>query len=200
MSNSIVSICNQALGKIGISQFIANLETEQSNEARVCRVYYEAARDRVLQAMPWGFAKRTAELQDIGTPPAGWLMRYRYPNDCLKARKLIETGSTLEGTGQDFCVAEDEANGGKAICSNIYPASLIYTARITNPNLFTQAFIDALSWSLAADLASPLSASTGMAQAANQAYTAMLMQSGAADMNEGREQSAGDCELLTVRQ
>ena len=97
-------------------------------------------------------------------------------------------------------MVEDEANGGKAICSNIYPASLIYTARIANPNLFTQAFIDALSWSLAADLASPLSASTGMAQAANQAYTAMLMQAGAADMNEGKEQAQPDCELISVRQ
>ncbi len=200
MSNSSAGICNQALGKIGISQFIADLDTEQSNEARVCRVYYEAARDRVLSAMPWGFAKRTAELQDIGTPPAGWLFRYRYPNDCLKARKLIETGATIEGQGVDFCVVEDEANGGKAICANSHPVSLIYSARITNVNLFTQAFNDTFSWSLAADIASPLSAATGMAQAANQAYTAMLTQSGAADMNEGKEQATGDCELISVRQ
>ena len=200
MSNSIAGICNQALGKIGISQFIADLDTEQSNEARVCRVFYEVARDRVLSAMPWGFARRTAALQDIGTPPAGWLYRYRYPNDCLKARKVIETGATIEGLGADYSIVEDEASGGRAICSNTYPASLVYTARIVNVNLFTQAFIDTLSWSLAADIAAPLSAATGMSQAASQAYTAMLTQSGAADMNEGKEQAAGDCELLTVRQ
>ena len=35
--------------------------TEQSNEARVCRVYYSLTRDRVLQEIPWGFARRTAD-------------------------------------------------------------------------------------------------------------------------------------------
>jgi hypothetical protein len=199
MAKSVVSICNQALGRIGISKFIDDYD-EASTEARVLRIFFEGARDRVLQAMPWGFAKRTRELQDIGSPPAGWLFRYRYPNDCLKARKVLESGSTQEGVGSDFCIVEDEASGGKAICSNIYPASLIYTARITNPSLFNQAFIDALAWSLASDISAPLSATTGMTQSANQAYVATLIQAGSADMNEGKEQPAPDCELMTVRQ
>jgi len=195
-----VSICNQALGKIGISQFIANLETEQSNEARVCRVYYEAARDRVLQAMPWNFAKRTVELQDIGTPPAGWLFRYRYPNDCLFARKVLETGATEDSTGQPFTIAEDEANGGLALCANTYPASLIYTARITNTLLFSQMFIDALSWALAIDLAAPLSAQPNMAQSASQAYVATLAQAAARHLNEDQPQDLYVSELMAVRQ
>jgi hypothetical protein len=200
MINSAVSICNQALGKIGISQFIANLETEQSNEARVCRVYYEAARDRVLQAMPWGFARRVAELQDIGTPPAGWLYRYRYPNDCLFARKVIETGATEDSPGQPFTVSEDEANGGLAICSNTYPASLIYTARITNTALFSALFTDALAWALAVDLSAPLSAQPSMAQSASQAYVATLAQAAARHLNEDQPQDTYVSELMAVRQ
>lgn len=200
MSNSEVSICNQALGKIGISQFIANLDTEQSNEARVCRIYYEAARDRVLQAIPWGFAKRTAELQDIGTPPAGWLYRYRYPNDCLFARKVIETGATEDSTGQPFSISEDETNSGLALCSNTYPASLIYTARITNTTLFSQMFTDALSWSLAMDISAPLSAQPDMAKAASQAYMAALNQAAARHLNEDQPQDIYVSELMAVRQ
>jgi hypothetical protein len=192
-------ICNMALGRIGISQFIANLETEQSNEARVCRVFFEATRDRVLQAMPWGFARRSAELQDIGTPPAGWLYRYRYPNDCLFARKVIETGATEDSTGQAFAIAEDETSGGLALCSNTYPASLIYTARIITTTLFPQMFCDALAWALAAEIAAPLSATPRMAESASQAYTTTLMQAAARDMNEGSPQDVYVSELISVR-
>jgi hypothetical protein len=95
---------------------------------------------------------------------------------------------------------EDEASNGLAICTNQYPASLIYTARIVNTRLFSQLFIDALSWSLAADLAAPLAAQPNMAQAANQAYVAMLIQAAASDMNEGKEQNNYECELVSVRQ
>ena len=50
------------LGRIGVSQFLNDYDTDQSTEANVCRVFYESARDRVLQDLPWNFATRTAPL------------------------------------------------------------------------------------------------------------------------------------------
>lgn len=198
MAESPVIICNMALGKIGVSMFIADF-VERSNEARTCRVFYDAARDRTLEESPWGFATRIADLQSIGSPPSGWLYRYRYPNDCLKARSVVIAGMSVEDPGVPFRVVEDEASGGKAILTNYPTAILVYTARITNTKMFSALFDDAFSWALAADIASPLSAAPGMAQTARQAYALALNVASAGTLNEGKQEQSQECQYLSVR-
>jgi hypothetical protein len=196
MGKTAVEICNMAIGRLGISQFIASLETEQSNEARVCRVFFDNTRDRVLQEMPWNFATRFATLQDIGTPPDGWTYRYRYPNDCLQARKVARD-ITVQGV--PFSVIEDETGGGLAICTNQGNAVLVYTARITNTNLYSMLFVDVLAWALAAEIAAPLSAVPKMATAAGEAYMGSMLRAAARNMNEGQEAPEPETEFLTSR-
>lgn len=53
MATSEEQICNMALAHVGHTQFIDDLETEQSTEAEVCNLYYEQARDFVIEAFPW---------------------------------------------------------------------------------------------------------------------------------------------------
>lgn len=198
MAESPVNICNMALGKIGISMFIAEL-IERSNEARTCRVFYDAARDRTLEEAPWKFATRVADLQVVEGAKAGWLYRYRYPNDCLVARSLAIEGVGPDADSLPFQVIEDEANGGKVILSNYEAASLTYTARVTNTKMFSALFDDALSWALAADIASPLSAAPGMAQSARQAYALALNVASGRNLNEGKEPQSVECQYLSVR-
>ena len=208
-----VDICNMAIGRLGISQFIGDIDAERSNEANTCRIFYDNARDRALQAMPWNFAKRFSDLQDIGNPPPGWGYRFRYPNDCLKARQVIPAdlaGSTnqflypgditiLTGTDVPFEVIEDEASGGLAIVTNLSPVTLVYTARILNTTLYSQGFIDCLAWTLATDLAAPLSAAPNMAQAAGQAYKNCLLEAGAINLNERKNDEPPVSEFISSR-
>ena len=213
MGKSVVELCNTALGRLGISQIIASLD-EQSNEARTCRVFYENTRDRVLTDMPWNFAKRTADLQDIGSPPPGWTYRFRYPNDCLKVRSIISTELTGYPTQYlypgdinytndpqiPYEVIEDEASGGLAIVCNLSPVSLVYTAQITNLMLFSQLAFDTLGWALASDIAAPLSAAPNMAQSAANAYTSAMLRAGASMLNESRPNADPTSELILARQ
>lgn len=198
MAESPVQICNMALGKIGISMFIADL-AERSNEARTCRVFYDAARDRTLEEAPWKFAERAAELQQVSGVKGPWLYRYRYPNDALVARFVVEEGMAFDGPGVSFQVMEDEVNGGKVILTNSESAVLIYTARITNTKMFSALFDDAFSWALAADIASPLSAAPGMAQSARQAYALALNVASGRNLNEGKQEQSQECQYLSVR-
>lgn len=198
MAESPVTICNMALGKIGISMFISDF-TERSNEARTCRVFYDEARDRTLEEAPWSFATRIVDLQSIGDAPAGWEYRYRYPNDCLVARAVVTEGMSVEDAGVPFRVVEDEVNGGKAILTNFPTAVLVYTARITNTKMFSALFDDAFSWALAADIASPLSAAPGMAQSARQAYSLALNVASSRTLNEGKQDETFESQYLTVR-
>lgn len=201
MAKSIVGICNMALGRIGISRYISDID-EPSNEARVCRVFYESTRDRVLSDFDWNFATSYAPLQDIGTSPTGWLYRYRYPNNCMKACKVMETPESdtdTEPPGVPFVVVEDETAGELAICCNILTPTLKFTRQVVTPGLFSWSFINALAWALAAELAIPLAAQPGYATAANNAYTASLVQGMARNLNEAKEQPVPESDFLKAR-
>lgn len=209
-----VLICNMALGYLGISQTIADLQREQSNEARNCRIFFDSTRELVLEEAPWPFAERTAALQDIGSPPPGWAFRYRYPNDCVNAREIIVDGLTFSALTDiggrtvipqfrlpaiPFKVVEDEAGGGRAIVTNQQSASLVYTARITNPNVYPMSFIDAFALCLAAKIGGPLAAAPGMAEKAGDAYTKALLKAASRTMNEGVEQEERESEFTAAR-
>lgn len=203
MPKTDTDTCNQAIGNIGISKTIANLEQEQSTEARVCRTFFENTRDMILEEVPWPFATRFADLQDIGDPPAGWLYRYRYPNDCVTARQLIIDGYQAISVNSrpviPFLVVEDEAAAGRAIVTNQPNAILEYTARITNPMLYSALFIDAFAWALSVKIASPLSAAPGMAEKAQAAYNGALAKAAARSFNEAREEQSRESEFTRAR-
>lgn len=198
------------LGFLGVSQQIGNID-EQSNEARVCRVYYDQARDKALEDMPWNFAKSYADLQDIGSPPSQWAYRYRYPANCLKVRAVTSRGyvpdtSTYYDTTtlqyrylEAFEIIEDEDNGGLAICTNIPQASLTFTKRIKQTNLYSASFRECMAWLMATYAASPLSAQPSMAEKCAQGYRNALLQAAAHMMNEGKEVLERESEFITER-
>jgi len=197
MARSPVEICNLALARIGISMFISALD-EASNEASVMNMVYGPTLERLLSEMPWNFATRYAELQDIGTPPGSWLYRFQYPNDCLRIRRIYaETPSDI--LREPYLVVEDRTNGGLAVCANIQSPTAEYTARITNVALFTPIFTNALIWALAAEAATPLSANAELAKSSNVAYQSVLHDAFAAVMNEQQPLSPPDSEFIRER-
>lgn len=217
MAQSDVQICNTALGRIGVAQFIQDLN-ENSAQAIVCKQFYEQTRDLVLSDHPWKFAMRYTALQLAGTPQLDYTYSYRYPTDCLHAEKLFNQTTIMSLTANGiyisnwdlftvlpfiptipFTVIEDEANGGNLILTDLDTPTLVYTARITNPALFTPGFANALAWKLASEIATPLSAQPGYGKAADEAYEKEKSKAQARDLNEGHENDQRESELLIVR-
>ncbi len=58
MAASVEAICELALGHLGMSDTVTNVTTDQTAVARAFRRFYEQARNEVLTAFPWTFAKR----------------------------------------------------------------------------------------------------------------------------------------------
>lgn len=210
MAQSEVQICNMALARIGVSQFISSL-TEQSNEARVCNLFYGPTRDRVLEEMPWKFATKRVELQLTGTAPDGWGYQYRYPNDCLKAIRIVpltagnvtnvfyrEPNQTINPK-VPYDIMEDEANASRVIVTNEPNAVLEYVKTITDPTVFSPSFTNALAWALAAEVAAPLTADPKYGQAANQSYVATMHDAFSKSMNEVYEGFEVDSPLISGR-
>lgn len=198
MASSEVKICNMAIGRVGASVFIDAL-SEASQEANVCSIFYESCRDRVLADGLWDFATSRAVLADLGTPPTNWQYRYALPSDFLASQYLVIEGTRtpLAKSRIPFKLAEE--NDVRVLYTDQADAELVYTRRITNPNLFSPQFESALAWLLASEIAMPLSAAPNLGGNAFKMYLAAISQAQAASLNEGREDIEPDSEFISGR-
>jgi hypothetical protein len=170
---SYVEICNIALSHIRGKSI--NALNESSIEAQQCSLHYLRLRDIVLRGVNWQFAKRTVVAQLLSDSPLEWTYAYNYPNDCLKIRKV--TGDfygddTVNGVASrarisqiqrqledpPFALENMSISGTdtKVIGTDLPEARLIYTRKVTDPNLFDSDFEDAYAWLIAATIAIPV--------------------------------------------
>lgn len=175
---SATDVVNAALVRIG-KDSIGNLY-DGSREAQLALAIYGQTRDEQLRLFDWGFAERSVSLAVLKTapvggyippkvwtpayPPPNWIYEYAYPSDCLKVRALMRTAFIIPVFNPSpviFEIANDNAMAppAKVILCNIGSAQLVYTGRITDPNLweadFTEALIAALARRLTPGLGDP---------------------------------------------
>ena len=149
MATSNTVVANLALTHLGIAKEIANLDTENSEEANACRRIYEEARKKALRDANWPFATKIVTLVKLeDNPNDEWNYSYRYPSDCLNFRKI------LSGTRNDhrqsripYRVAND--GSGLVIYTDLDSAQAEYTMNLTSVELYPSDFVLALSYLIA---------------------------------------------------
>lgn len=150
---SEVGICNMALAHLGISTTIAAL-TDPTQSARACARFYAQCRDAVLRDFPWPFA---TSIQLLGlvqnNPNTEWLYSYRYPADCLMARRIPDGVSRIATPASLVVFREGADANGKLIFTDQADAELEYTVRLADPTLFPPDFVEALAYRIAASIA-----------------------------------------------
>lgn len=197
MTASIVTICNQALDRIGHTEPIGAI-TDESAGAQACNRWYTQCRDEVLRAHRWPFANRIATLALVEEDPSDeWGYSYRLPADCLRARRFVSALGDSDPVQQDFELSSD-VSGGLILC-DVEDAQLVYTARVEDPALFAPDFVDALSWRLAAEVARPLARSMQVAADAAERYRLALGQAIATARNEQRQRVPTQGAFITRR-
>lgn len=173
---SVVDICNVALSAIRAGA-ITSLE-EGGAAARACNINYEAVRDEVLQAHAWNCAAARAVLaRQASGPPFGFDYAYTLPPDCLQVRRAVDEA------GVDLTVAWLLEGGG--LLTDAEAVRITYTARLTDPNLFSPLLRGALAARLAAEIAFSLTGKHSTEQAAWGKYKEKLHQARSRDAGEG---------------
>ena len=174
-----------ALTHVSAKNQIANIETDNTTEAKTCRVFYEDALRFVLADLDWGFATARKALSVLSeTAPDDWDYVYSYPNDCVKAREIF-TGNRRTGTEDvAFEVGLNSTATLKAIYTDQYQAVLRYTANITDPNLFPPGFVMMLSYYLAYLIALPLTKKKIFKDDAEKGYKEAKAMAAAIDASE----------------
>jgi hypothetical protein len=143
---------NAPLSDTAIANFAASTLDEQhitnfdgsSSLARFMAAHYSYARDELIRAHPWNFAKaRALVAADAQAPAYGYLYRYRTPDDCLRVLPLRQDGYHEGGT------PTFEYESGFILCDIAGPLKLPYLRRVTNPAEFDVLFARALGDRLA---------------------------------------------------
>ena len=163
---SKTGIANTALRRLGISQKIVDVETDESTEATTIKDAYDEARDNVLGDFDWSFAQKY-EVLAITTvnPNTAWNVAYRVPADCIHVRDLLQAGLNRSfQPSQEDEIPYDLGNdvtpttGGIVVFTNHEGPVLHYTSRFADEGFFSAAFASALAYRLAMETASALSA------------------------------------------
>ncbi len=146
---AIIDIYNLALSNIGQTQINNPLENTRASNA--CNAYYNTSRDFVLQDYDWSFAERRVTLALVDFTPVGYTYAYALPSDWLKSRRIWKESE--DASPVQFIENSNDKKNGTLLLTNKAEPVLIYTARITIPNVFSASFVVALGWKLAADIA-----------------------------------------------
>lgn len=173
--SSQIEICNLALSHLGAYPIQAL--TDRTKEARECNRLYGPARDAMLEAHDWGAARKRKILALLEDTYSGWDFAYSWPSDCLVPRKIYDGTGDLTGTVYDpetdryiqtgkieYEIGVNDDLNRKLILTDKEDAELIYTAKVTDANLYTPMMVQALGYRLAADLAVPIRADSKLGQ------------------------------------
>ena len=189
-----------------------SMNTDNTKVGRACLQFYNLALDTILADFPWSIARRVIELTRLENETSDYYdYVYAYPEDCLEPRAIVvpnvpageyfyyynsffygyARGPLQTSLPDDYRVVFEKglttnfevADGpSRTIMTNQDEARLLYTARITNPALYTSSFIEGFSYKLAAYLANPIANSPKLGEAMAASYQQTISQAAAQDL------------------
>lgn len=155
MAASETEIANLALGHLGQSVEISNLQTTRTPEAIALRTIYDTMRRATLRDFAWPFAHKIAALGlvstygvDVGHPTSEYKFAYRVPSDCLIIRKL-QSGVNPDNRQSRIPFKTSRDASGALILTNLEDAVAEYTIDIQEVEKYTDDFVLAFSLRLA---------------------------------------------------
>lgn len=167
-----VTICNLALMMVGIPA-ITSFD-EENNNAKLCKSYFPVLRDRVLRDHTWSFATAAYELQQLNEKS----IDDNFPFVCALPGDVIRV----------IALSNDAPyrRVGNRILVQSLPAKVLYIARIEDPNLFDETFIEALQYLIASEIGMANTRSVQLISLYREKYERTLATARSIDSQENR--------------
>ena len=162
-------IANIALAKFREGR-ITNIESDTDSVAVVMNDQYDHALELLLEEHRWNFAGTRITLTQLSdAPPFGWKYQYQLPSDIIRLRDV--NGEDVEASSQLFVIE------GNKLLTNDAKVTITYTGKITDVNLFSPSFIEALAFKLASITCGRLTGDAELAVALGRQYEQALAKS-----------------------
>lgn len=157
-----IDICNNVLDLVGQGTHIQDLE-ENSKEADLFRRNFDATVRRSLMKCDYNFARKDEVITSdnlLETVSLPWKYTYALPDDCLRVLYLeeLDCDSNSERIRHDHNRFNFRQIGTKTVLTTDLeaPFTVQYIANITDTELFSDVFTEALEYLLGARVASAL--------------------------------------------
>lgn len=200
--SSKTEICNLAISHLGVGKTIADVDTEQSEEALICRRYYSIVRDMTLSDFSWPFATKFATLALVTERPNNeWAYSYRYPDDCISITRIL-SGVRNDNRQSRISYKILRDNTGLLIYTDQVSAQIEYTAETDDPTFYPADYIMALSLRLASYIAAKITKGDpfGMGQKVLAMYYQEISRAQASAANEEQPDQRPDSEFIRIRE
>lgn len=199
---TVAGVCNLALGMVGQRQLVDDIETETTDEAQACLVFYGPARDECLGAHRWSFTTKRAVLALSTEERTGWDLVYVAPADMqVDGWRYVWDGS--RSTPVDLripnAVELNDAGTGYLLLTDEPDAELIYSAQVDTVALWSNAFVRAVAARLAVDLALMLPVKPELSSRLEPRARLALLHAAAKDANAATPDTEPESESIRVR-
>lgn len=198
-----LDVVNMAISHIGVGAQVANIETEQSQEAFAAKLFYPIARDITLRDFPWPFATFVEALGLVNEfTEDEWRFSYRYPSDTVYIRRILSgCRNDTPDTRVPYIIGMD--GQGTLIYTDAENAEIEHTIRHEDPRFYPPDFSMAFSFQLAFLMAPRLTIGNSngprLQQTAYKSYLLMLSQAVSRGFNEQSPDRSGDGSFVTSR-
>ena len=177
MATSPTDICNIALTWLSANP-IASID-DTSIEGKICKANYDFTRRSVLEEREWTFALKRAQLNLLVDPPAfGYSYQFSLPPDFLRSVQAYY--SPDECAEPILHIIEDNR-----LLTNEDTVYLRYIYDNTNPELYSDFFIQAVAAKLASVMAMPITANAELQLCMLQIYQDHLNRATSSDALQG---------------
>lgn len=198
---SDTEIANLAISHLGIGKRISDIETERSQEALACKVFFETSRKQLLRDFKWPFASKIVTLGLVEEDPNDeWAFSYRYPSDCLNFRRIL-SGIRMDNrqTRIPYKITQDTA--GLLILSDLEEAQAEYTVNADDPSRYPPDFVMAFSFLLAFYIAPQIASGSNVSlgDRALKLYQYQISRAQASALNEEQVDEDPQSEFIRTR-
>ncbi|NAW60066.1 MULTISPECIES: hypothetical protein [unclassified Vibrio] len=186
---SKTEICNIALGRAQHTQRVANIDTENSLAAEMCRQYWKVSIESVLEGISPSFAQRIERLALLPNQiNKQYDNVYILPDDCLAPLKVVTADYRASRKYNasheiDFIKGQSDDGKNKTIQTDIDNAYLLYTTRNVDTHMFDPTFVTALTFLMGSNLANSVKKDTDLANQLAGTYMRLISKSAAIDKN-----------------
>jgi hypothetical protein len=176
-------IASMALSNIGHSGVESISGTEAG--AKECDLWYDFSRRQALAVNDWNFARKrlTLATHDDAPPVGVWAYRYQYPSDCVELRKM-QNPSGPDADAVPFEIELSNDGSTKSILTDLDDAVGVYTSNLIEVTLFSEFFVQLLSFALATQIAYPLTGKGEIRDRMEQSFQDMARVAPAINANE----------------
>lgn len=198
-------ICNLALGHVGNGTQIADIISEQSSEANICRLFFSHALEDTLRDFNWPAVRTYITLELVTeNPTTEWLYAYQYPNNVISMRRIlsgIRPDSFNSRVPYEYAQSDTTGSAKKLIYTNCQSAVAEFTGQLNNLALLDTDVEMAVSFRLAFYIAPQVTRADPfkMGDRAKRVYEEMAGRAIATAMNSENQGPPQDTDSILAR-